>query len=134
QDRLDAVEELAFRTLEREALREALQQVQDVERLLGRATLGSAGPRELLALARSIHAAPRAQTALQELLAPLLRRQLKDLDPPLAVADEVLAQLVDDAPATLKDGGAIRDGVDQALDELRQISRGGKSTIAAIEE
>jgi DNA mismatch repair protein MutS len=134
QDRLDAVEELAFRTLERAALQEALADVQDLERLLGRATLGTAGPRELLALARSLHAAPRAQVALSELRAPLLRRLLKDLDPPLAAADDVLALLADDAPASLKDGGAIRDGVDAELDAVRAISRGGRSTIAAIEE
>jgi DNA mismatch repair protein MutS len=134
QDRLDAVEELAFRTLERGRLREALGGVQDLERLLGRVTLGTAGPRDLLALARSLQAAPAAEAALQELLAPLLRLLLKELEPPLDLAERVLAELAPDAPASVKDGGVFQDGVDAQLDELRAISRGGKTTIAAIEE
>ncbi len=133
QDRLDAVEELAFRTLERGRLREALGGIQDLERLLGRVTLGTAAPRDLQALARSLLAAPAAEAALQELAAPLLRRLLKDLEPPTDVAELVLARLADEAPASLKDGGVFRDGVDAELDELRGTSRGGKSTIAAIE-
>jgi DNA mismatch repair protein MutS len=134
QDRLDAVEELAFRTVERGGLRDALAQVQDLDRILGRVTLGTAGPRDLVALGRSFRALPRAQEALSECLAPATRRALKDLDPPLDLAADVEATLVDSPPAAVKDGGAVRDGIDPELDELREISRGGRSTIAAIEE
>ena len=134
QDRLDAVEELAFRTLERGRLREALAAVQDLDRILGRVTLGTASPRDLVAMARSLRTLPMAEAALAEAQAPLLRRELKDLDPPLDVAADVEATLVDEPPASLKDGGLVRDGVDGELDELRELSRGGRSTIAAIEE
>jgi DNA mismatch repair protein MutS len=134
QDRLDAVEELAFRTLERGRLREALAAVQDLDRILGRVTLGTASPRDLVALARSLRTLPEAEAALAEVQAPLLRRELKDLDPPLEVAADVEATLVDEPPAALKDGGLVRNGVDRELDELRLLSRGGRSTIAAIEE
>jgi DNA mismatch repair protein MutS len=134
QDRLDAVEELAFRTVERGRLREALAQVQDLDRILGRITLGTAGPRDLVALARSLRALPGAQQALAECVAPLTRRAVKDLDPPLELAADVEATLVESPPAAVKEGGALRDGVDAELDELRGISRGGRSTIAAIEE
>jgi DNA mismatch repair protein MutS len=134
QDRLDAVEELAFRTLERGGLREALAAVQDLDRILGRVTLGTASPRDLVALARSLRTLPVAEAALAETQAPLLRRALKDLDPPLDVAADVEATLVDEPPAALKDGGLVKGGVDRELDELRALSRGGRSTIAAIEE
>jgi DNA mismatch repair protein MutS len=134
QDRLDAVEELAFRTLERGRLREALADVQDVDRILGRVTLGTAGPRDLVALAASLRALPAAAEALDACAAPLTRRALKDLDPPLDLADDVSATLVDAPPALLREGGFVRDGVDPELDELRGISRGGRETIAAIEE
>jgi DNA mismatch repair protein MutS len=134
QDRLDAVEELAFRTLERGRLREALAAVQDLDRILGRVTLGTASPRDLVALARSLRTLPEAAAALAEAQAPLLRRELKDLDPPLDVAADVEATLVDEPPAALKDGGLVKDGVDPELDELRALSRGGRTTIAAIEE
>ena len=134
QDRLDAVEELAFRTLERGALREALEPIQDVERLLGRISLGTASPRDVLALARSIHAMPACAATLDAMQAPLLRRLLKDLEPPTDVADQVVARLADEPGASLKDGGVIRDGVDAELDALRSSSRGGRATIASIEE
>jgi DNA mismatch repair protein MutS len=134
QDRLDAVEELAFRTIERGRLREALGRVQDLDRLLGRISLGTAGPRDLGALARSLRALPAAAESLVECLAPLTRRELKDLDPPLDVADEIERVLTDAPPVTLRDGSAVRDGVDAELDELRVLSRGGRETIARIEE
>ena len=134
QDRLDAVEELAFRVLARGRFREALAGVQDIDRILGRVSLSSASPRDLSALAASLRALPAAQEALEECAAPLTRRQLKDLDPPLDVAADVEATLVDAPPASLREGGLVRDGVDRELDELRAISRGGRETIAAIEE
>ena len=94
QDRLDAVEELAFRALDRGRLRDALARVQDLDRLLGRITLGTAGPRDLLALGASLQALPAAGEALDECLAPLVRRHLKELDPPLDLAAEIERTLV----------------------------------------
>jgi DNA mismatch repair protein MutS len=134
QDRLDAVEELAFRALERGALREALAGVQDLDRILGRVTLGTAGPRDLVALAASLRALPAGAEALAECLAPLVRLQLKELDPPLDLAADVERTLAPEPPALLREGGFVRDGVDAELDELRATSRGGRETIAAIEE
>jgi DNA mismatch repair protein MutS len=134
QDRLDAAEELAFRVVERGRLREAFGRVQDLDRILGRVALGSASPRDLRALAASLRALPEAGAALEECQAPLLRALLKDLAPPLEVAAEIEGRLVDSPPATLREGGVIRDGVDPELDELREVSRGGRTTIAAIEE
>jgi len=134
QDRLDAVEELAFRTVERGRLREAFKGVQDLDRIVGRVTLGTASPRDLVALARSLRALPAAAEAVDGCSAPLVRGQLKDLDPPLEVAADVEATLVDEPPPLVRDGGLVRDGVDPELDELRRMSHGGRTTIAAIEE
>ena len=134
QDRLDAVEELAFRALDRGRLREALSRVQDLDRILGRVTLGTAGPRDLVALAQSLRALPAAAEAASDCVAPLLRREVKDLDPPLDLADDVARTLVDEPPALVREGGFVRDGVDPELDALRSTSRGGRATIAAIEE
>jgi DNA mismatch repair protein MutS len=134
QDRLDAVEELAFRALDRGRLREALGGVQDLDRILGRVTLGTAGPRDLVALGQSLRGLPAAAEALSECVAPLLRVQAKELDPPLDLADEIARTLVDAPPGLVREGGFVRDGVDPELDELRSTSRGGRATIAAIEE
>jgi len=134
QDRLDAVEELAFRALERGRLRDALSHVQDLDRILGRIVLGTAGPRDLGALGRSLQALPAAAESLGDCVAPLLRQQLKELDPPLDLAGEIARTIVDEPPALVRDGGFVRDGVDAELDSLRETSRGGRATIAAIEE
>ena len=133
-DRLDAVEELAFRTIERGRFRDALGGVQDLDRILGRVTLGTAGPRDLVALARSLRALPGAAQALEACVAPLTRAQLKSLDPPTDLAEEIERILVSDPPALARDGGLIRDGVDRELDDLRDVAHGGKRTIAAIED
>jgi DNA mismatch repair protein MutS len=134
QDRLDAVEEMAFRTVERGRLREALEAIQDLDRLLGRITLGTAGPRDLVALSRSLRAVPEAAAAIGDCVAPLTRGLVKDVAPPFAVCEAVEATLVDEPPASVKDGGLVRDGVDPELDDLRATSHGGRTTIAAIEE
>ncbi len=134
QDRLDAVEELAFRTVDRGRFREALGPVQDIDRIVGRVTLGTAGPRDLVALATSLRALPKGREALGECNAPLVRAHVKAMDPPLDVAQSIETTLVDSPPASVREPGLIRDGVDPELDELREISQGGRATIAAIEE
>jgi DNA mismatch repair protein MutS len=134
QDRLDAVEELAFRTTERARLRDGLRNVHDIERLVSRAALGTAGPRDLVALARSIAAIPRLRAVLTEFQAPLVRSLLAELDDLRDLRDDVEGTLVEDPPALARDGGAIRDGVEADLDELRDISRSGKQRIVQMEQ
>jgi DNA mismatch repair protein MutS len=134
QDRLDAVEELAFRSVQRARLREVLGDVQDLDRIVGRVSLGTSSPRDLRALARSLRALPEAAACLEECDAPLVRSELKQLDPPLDVAEDVETVVVDDPPPTVREGGVVRPGVDPELDALRETSHGGRTTIAAIEE
>jgi DNA mismatch repair protein MutS len=80
RDRLDAVEELAFRGIERAKFREALKAVHDLERLVARAALGAAGPRDLVALKISLGVVPRVRPLLAELQAPLIRSLTAELD------------------------------------------------------
>jgi DNA mismatch repair protein MutS len=134
RDRLDAVEELAFRTTERGKFRDAVKAVQDLERLVARAALGTAGPRDLVGLKQSIVLIPRLRTLLADLQAPLLRSLVSELDDLADVRDRIEAALVDDAPVLARDGGFTRDGLDAEIDELRSISRSGKQFIAAMED
>ena len=134
QDRLDAVEDFAFRSTERAKVRETLKTVHDIERLVARAALGTAGPRDLVALRQSIGSVPRVRMLLAELQAPLARSVLAELDDLIDVRDDLDRTLHDEPPAIARDGGAIRDGVDPALDELRTVSRSGRQHIAAMEE
>ncbi len=134
RDRLDGVEDLAFRAVERGRFREALKGVHDLERLVARTALGTAGPRDLLALARSIAAIPRCRQSLDEMRAPLLRSLSAELDDLDDVRDLIERTIVDEPPALARDGGAIRDGVDPDLDSVRAISRAGRQVIVEMEE
>ena len=134
QDRLDAVEEFAFRTTERAKLRDALKAVHDIERLVARAALGTAGPRDLVAIRESIVVIPRVRTLLEGTQAPLIQSLLGELDDLVDVRDAIESTLVDEPPALSRDGGCIQEGVDSGLDELREISRSGKRHIADMQE
>ena len=134
RDRLDAVEELAFRNTERGKFRDAIKAVQDLERLVARAALGTAGPRDLVGLKHSLAIIPRLRTVLAELQAPLIRSLLAELDDLIDVRDRIESTLIDEPGALARDGGFARDGVDAELDGLRGISRSGKQIIAEMEE
>ncbi len=134
RDRLDAVEELAFRVTDRGKFRETLRTVHDLERLVARAALGTAGPRDLVALKQSLTAVPRAKLILEEVQAPLLRSLLAELDDLLDVRNLIERTIVDDPPAIVREGGFTRDGIDHELDDLRTISRSGRQVIAEMEE
>ena len=134
RDRLDAVEEFAFRSTDRGKFREVLKHVQDLERLVARAALGSAGPRDLVGLKQSIAVVPRVRLMLDACEAPLTRSLISALDDLIDVRDDIDRCLIDDPGALVRDGGYIRDGLDSGLDDLRRISRSGKQVIAELEE
>jgi DNA mismatch repair protein MutS len=134
RDRLDAVEDLAFRATDRGRFRESLNAVQDLERTVARVAMGTAGPRDLVGLRQSIASIPRVRTALTDLQAPLIRSLLAELDDLIDVRDLIERTLIADPPALARDGGFTRDGVDAELDELRDVSRSGKRVIAEMEE
>ena len=134
QDRLDAVEEFGFHGTERAKLRETLKSVHDIERLVGRAALGTAGPRDLSALRQSIAAIPRIRLLISEVRAPLIGSLAAEIDDLADIRQQLESTLADEPPALARDGGAIRDGVDPELDDLRSVSRSGKHQIAAMEE
>lgn len=129
--RLEAVGQLLARTIERTELRRTLASILDLERLLAKVTLGTAGPRDMLALGRSLAQTPKLQftpgtsTRLSEIAARL--------DPVEDVSSRILQAVAEDPPASLSDGGTIRDGYHQELDELRDISRNSRQYIAGIE-
>jgi DNA mismatch repair protein MutS len=134
RDRLDAVEELAVKTTDRGKARETLKSIQDLERLIARVALSTAGPRDLLALSRSLGAVPRVAMLLSECQAPLVRSLAGELDELADVREWIEQAIVDEPPALTREGGFIRDGLDREIDELRRISRSGKQVIAEMEE
>jgi DNA mismatch repair protein MutS len=133
RDRLDGVEELAVRTTDRGKARETLKSVQDIERLIARIALSTAGPRDLVALSQSLAAVPRFAKVLVECQAPLVRSLVAELDDLTDVRGWIEETIQHEPPALARDGGFVRDGVDREIDELRHISRSGKQLIAEME-
>ena len=134
QDRLDAVEELAFRSTDRAKFREALKSVHDLERLVARAALGTAGPRDFVSLGQSLRVVPRIRTMLADVQAPLLCSLIAEADELADVRDRIEQSLIDEPPAVARDGGFTRDGLDAGLDNLKRISRSARQVIADMED
>ncbi|MFL5521035.1 MAG: DNA mismatch repair protein MutS [Gemmatimonadales bacterium] len=138
EERLDAVETALRRGSARQRLREALDGVRDLERLAGRAAAGRATPRELGALRDSFVRLPEVGHAVAELVTPARDGRLAacrdELDPLGDLATLLARGLVERPPATLAEGGVIREGFDAELDELCGLRDGGKQTIAAIQQ
>jgi len=134
--RLDAVATCLKQGAARQRLREGLDGVRDLERLAGRAAAGRATPRELGALRDSFRRLPEVAAALGDLAATpgRLTECADELDPLDDLAALLARGLVDRPPATLAEGGVIRQGHDAELDELCSLRDGGKQTIAAIQQ
>lgn len=133
QTRQSAVSELTDFML-RDKVRFLLKQVSDLERLVGRLNLGTATPRDLIALNRSISQTPKINFALsdaQSLLLQVLSENIFELP---EIRDLISNSISDEPPLNLNDGGIIRIGFNEELDELRNISNSAKQTIAAFEE
>jgi DNA mismatch repair protein MutS len=131
--RLAIVADLTERATVRARLRERLAQVGDIERLLARLTLGTAGPRDLKGLGESLARLAPLRGEGESVGAEPLRALLATIDAVPEAGDAIQAAIVDEPPAAVRDGGLIRDGHDEALDELRSLARDGKQFIAALE-
>ena len=130
EKRLDAVGELASKTIARADLRKLLGGVQDLERLLAKITLGSANPRDVLGLARSLAQLPAIHALVNTLEAVAFATEMELVS---EVRERVLAAIADQPPVDLADGGTIKAGFHRELDELRDISQNSRQYIAAIE-
>ncbi len=130
--RQDAVEDLLSAPRVRQRLREELRQLGDPERVVSRAVLGVLHPREAGALRDGLERVPSILAELAERQAPMLRR-IAEVDPLADLATELERTLEPDLPATLKDGGVIRSGVDEDLDRHRSLARDSRKHVLELE-
>ena len=101
----------------------SLSSIRDIERLILRIQAGSAGPRDVLFLAHCASHIRPLQRALQKLLHPLLGPKIQSLSPLEPLVERIEATIVDEPPLRVSDGGAIREGVNGELDELRCLQQ-----------
>jgi DNA mismatch repair protein MutS len=132
--RLEAVGEATGDLRRREGLRRSIDEVLDLERLLGRVALDSAGPREVMALAKTLGCLPGVVAAVKLFDAPRWQELGVSVDPLEDLHEIIVRTIAEEPPVSLADGGAIREGVDAELDELRELSKSGRQALAAIEE
>jgi DNA mismatch repair protein MutS len=132
--RLDAVATFAKDVLSREAMREAIDDVRDIERLAAKAAAGRSTPRELRALGDSLCALPAVAAALNGLAkAGRLAEILAGWDDAAEVASRICSSLVERPPVAIGEEAAIAPGVDAELDTLRDLRDGGRDAIARIQ-
>ncbi|HQC33302.1 MAG TPA: DNA mismatch repair protein MutS [Methanoculleus sp.] len=134
EERLDAVEWLIGHTVERQALRAALGDFADIERIAGRIAYGNAGPRDLAMLRESLSAVPGVKALLPGDLPTLVREALDAMSDHASASDLIGRAIVDDPPALAKSGGMIREGFNAKLDELRGLATTGKDWIVEFQQ
>jgi DNA mismatch repair protein MutS len=133
ENRLQAVEELAHTTINREEIRKDLKTVCDLERVLSRIALGTVTPRELTGLKDSLFHLPVVKTFISSYNTSLVRDIHDRIDLLEDIRNLIETHIRPDPPSSLAEGGVIRDGIHAELDSLRDISLHGKTTIAQIE-
>ena len=132
--RLDAVEQVTLDPLTLTELRETIGVVRDLERIIGRLNVGSAGPRDLQTLSASLGVLPGVKTLLGIFGAPLLEQLNARLELFPELTGRIDAAIADEAPTLLADGGVIRPGYSAQLDELRAAATDGKSWLSQIQQ
>ncbi len=132
--RLDAVEELSKDSVSRDEIREYLNPIYDLERLLSKVTYKTANPRDLIAFRNSLEMLPHIKTVLQgfnkELLCEI-HEDMESLDDIYALID---AAIEEEPPLLVREGGIIKDGFNEDIDMLRNAKRDGKQWLAQLEE
>jgi DNA mismatch repair protein MutS len=131
--RLSAVEELHKSQMKRDRLRVLLKEVADLERLTGRLNMQTASPRDLNSLLRSLNQVPTIRQTLSDSTASLLQILFESMDEMQEIRSLIEQSIADEPPLKLSDGGAVREGYSDELDELRSISRDAKRIIASLE-
>jgi len=131
--RQDAVQELLKDMITREELREYLQPIYDMERLIGRISYKTANPRDLTAFQSSISMLPHIKLLLQNMNSSLLREIDTDMDALTDLSDLIERSIIDEPPISTRDGGMIREGFHAEIDKLRQAKTEGKNWLAKLE-
>lgn len=132
--RQKAIAELNENMMTREEIREYLNAIYDLERLICRISYQSANPRDLIAFKSSLAMLPPIRFQLKEFKSKLIREEVENLDP-LSDLHDLIEQAIDpDPPLTTKEGGIIRSGYNEEVDRLREAKTSGKQWLTELEE
>lgn len=132
--RLDAVESLCSHCVERDELREYLNAIYDLERLLGKVSYKTANPRDLIAFRNSLAMLPGIKLVIKDLDASLIRQLYEQLDPLEDIYHLIDDSIDEEPPIQTREGGIIKDGFNEHIDSLRHAKTDGKKWLAELEE
>jgi DNA mismatch repair protein MutS len=132
--RLDAISDLNDHSITRDEIREYLNPIYDLERLMGRVAFKTANPRDLLAFKNSLSMLPSLKIVLKDLSAQMLKDIDNDIDPLEDISGLIERSISEDAPISVHDGGIIKDGFDDEIDRLKNAKSEGKNWLAQYEE
>ena len=133
EKRQEVIESFFVENRQRDAVRDLLAKMNDIERLLGRLSSGRSIPRDLVALRNSLELLPHIGSVLKEMKRDEVGSLASSLTDMTKLTDLIEVSLVDEPPASKSDGGYIRDGYNSGLDELRAVSSSGKDWIASMQ-
>ena len=133
EHRLQAVEELTENAIAREEIREYLNPVYDLERLISKISYQSASPRDLISFKNSLAMIPPIKYIMKGFEAPLLKEIEADIDELEDICSLIGKSIVDEPPLTIKEGGIIREGYHEEIDKLRNAKTEGKNWLAQLE-
>ena len=132
-ERQNGVEELNLNYISREEIREYLNSIYDLERLIGRISYKTANARDLLSFKSSLDMLPYIRDLLREFTSPVLAQICEDLDPLEDLRDLIASSIVDEPPLSVREGNMIREGFNGEADQLRDAKTEGKTWLAELE-
>ena len=132
-ERQNGVEELNLNYISREEIREYLNSIYDLERLIGRISYKTANARDLLSFKSSLDMLPYIRDLLREFTSPVLAQICEDLDPLEDLRDLIASSIVDEPPLSVREGNMIREGFNGEADRLRNAKTEGKTWLAELE-
>lgn len=132
-ERLEALEELNQSPMLRDEIREYLNPIYDLERLISRISYQSANPRDLIAFSSSLEMLPYIRQIIKDFKSPLLTKICEDMDPLEDIAELIKNAIVEEPPLAQKDGGIIREGYNSDVDKFRRSRTDGKKWLTELE-
>ena len=133
EKRLDGVEELFNNISLNEDIREALRDIYDIERIVGKVSSGNVNGKDMVSLRTSLEKIPAIKKELSNTNSPLLREYFNDLDELTDIKELLQESIIDDPSLSIKEGNIIRDGYNEEVDSLRGAKLHGKEWIASLE-
>ena len=131
--RLDALEEINSREMDREEIREYLNPIYDMERLIGRVSYQSANPRDMISFKSSISMIPYIKQLVKSFSTEEMQCVYEDMDDLRDLYTLLESAIVEEPPLAMKEGGIIKDGYNENVDHFREAKTKGKSWLAELE-